>query len=179
MKLLGNDLNSIRLLLEDEGDTVTLGQYIGQTIGSTSFVVYLDGDLGAGKTTLSRGIVQAFGHKGAVKSPTFTLVEPYELKEQNIYHFDLYRMASPDELYYLGLEDYFARSSYLCLVEWPQKGLGVLPEADWRVKLDYQGEQRCITISLNTNSPNLPVAQTKMDEIKQTITQALCKTRSQ
>ena len=118
----------IKLIGASEEDTMFVAGLFATAIGAGG-VIYLEGDLGAGKTTFVRGFMRGLGFLDAVKSPTFTLVEPYELGRGQVYHFDLYRLGHPEELEYLGVDDYFNENA-LCLIEWPEKGSGYLPDCD-------------------------------------------------
>jgi tRNA threonylcarbamoyladenosine biosynthesis protein TsaE len=135
------------VFLPDETATVAFGQMVGEHF--LSGVIFLKGDLGAGKTTLCRGILQARGHRGAVKSPTYTLVEPYELSGGTVYHFDLYRLGDPEELEYMGVRDYFDEEA-LCIIEWPERGEGVLPVPDSEISLRVEGSGRRLVIMAHT-----------------------------
>lgn len=104
-------------------------------------VLYLHGELGAGKTTLTRGLLRALGVTGAVRSPTYTLIEPYDTAFGRIFHLDLYRITAAEELEYLGLRDLCTGDAAL-IVEWPERGAGVLPPADLSLRLHHAGEAR-------------------------------------
>lgn len=136
--------NTFTLILENEAATVGMGSVLASLVKQGA-VIFLHGDLGAGKTTLTRGIVQGLGHTGKVKSPTYTLVEPYELANCSVYHFDLYRLGDPEELEYMGIRDYFTPTA-ICVIEWPKKGHGFIPTPDLNITMQYQGEQRQISI---------------------------------
>lgn len=140
-------LASVSLQAQGEAAMVALGQQLGNAL-PWGAVLFLEGTLGAGKTTLSRGVLAAFGHSGAVKSPTYTLVEPYNVVNGTVYHFDLYRLGDPEELEFMGIRDYFTANS-VCLIEWPARGAGILPSADIVVAVTVanNGEGRDIEFS--------------------------------
>lgn len=140
-------METITRVIDNDSDMVALGEQLGRIFARHTgpLSVHLIGNLGAGKTTLTRGILRAFGHEGAVKSPTYTLVEAYELPARTLYHFDLYRLGDPEELEYMGIRDYFVEHN-LCLLEWPERGEGVLPMPDVIVNIAVQGAGRRVAL---------------------------------
>ena len=144
-----------KLTLSSLEDTKKLGQELAKEIlkrkGEAAFVVFLDGDLGTGKTTLVKEIIFALGVNEKVKSPTFTIIEPYELNNENIYHVDLYRIIDPSELEIIGLREYLNESNAIIFIEWPEKSYGYLKKFDLKISLKHlsENERKC-RIELNT-----------------------------
>jgi tRNA threonylcarbamoyladenosine biosynthesis protein TsaE len=142
-----DSMKEFNCVLVDEQATINIGTELAAIVKQQNkgLVVYLHGDLGAGKTTLTRGFVLGMGHTGKVKSPTYTLVEPYDLVGWHIYHFDLYRLSDPEELEFMGIRDYF-NDDCCSFIEWPEKGAGFIVNADIHLNLAYSGEQRELSI---------------------------------
>jgi tRNA threonylcarbamoyladenosine biosynthesis protein TsaE len=130
----------IEFFLKDEAATFALGERLASVIDHVS-VLYLSGDLGAGKTTFARGLILGMGHRGFVKSPTFTIVEPYLDTKKPVYHFDLYRLNDPEALEYLGFRDYLDKK-HLCVFEWPDLGGSYVPAPDLSIHFAFEAQGR-------------------------------------
>jgi tRNA threonylcarbamoyladenosine biosynthesis protein TsaE len=134
--------------LHDEAGTLAIGAALAKTL-TPGLTIHLHGDLGAGKTTLTRALLHAAGHVGHVKSPTYTLVESYAIviegRPVEAFHFDLYRLASPEEFLDAGFREHFNEHA-ICIVEWPEKAAPVLPSPDIDVLLSIAGEEREIEL---------------------------------
>jgi tRNA threonylcarbamoyladenosine biosynthesis protein TsaE len=141
-----------KILLHSEHDTKFIAQRLAKSCdyGKRKLVIYLQGDLGSGKTTFTRYFIQSFGWESKVKSPTYTIVEHYKIKDLNIYHLDLYRLASPEELNFLGLEDINnSEINNILLIEWPERGELFLPMPDLVLRFNYTGTVRNLDIIIN------------------------------
>lgn len=129
--------------LVDEDATVALGFELAS--GLNNELVFLSGDLGAGKTTLVRGVLRAMGYTGVVKSPTYTIIEPYQFKNIHLYHMDFYRIKDVEELSYIGIEEIIDESA-IHLIEWPQIGESILPPPDIELELTVRGQGRTVSL---------------------------------
>lgn len=149
-------MNNLIKQLPNEASTEQLGKQLAEGLSAPA-TVYLSGPLGAGKSTLVRAFLRALGVTGSIKSPTYALVEPYKFSSYSIYHFDFYRFFDQNEWIESGFRDYFEENS-VCLVEWPEKAVSVLPEADLEISLSYvlqadgqgEGSSRQVQVSANT-----------------------------
>ncbi len=136
--------------LPGEAATRALGARLARVL-EPGLALYLHGELGSGKTTLARGLIQGLGYEGRVKSPTYALVELYTVSRLNLYHFDFYRFKDPKEWRDAGFNEYFNDAS-VCLVEWPEKAAGLLPAADLDISLEFAGDGRDLSIRAGTES---------------------------
>ncbi len=143
-------MTGIEFHLENESATEELGARLAHRLPAGT-IVFLHGQLGAGKTTLVRGFLRERGYGGPVKSPTYTLVEPYSLEKGDVFHFDLYRLADPEELEYLGGRDYFDGRA-ICFVEWPERGAGMLPSPDLEIHLFHLEQGRRVQLRASNAS---------------------------
>ncbi len=134
----------LKLSLPREESTLAFGAKLAQHC-SPPLLIFLHGNLGAGKTTFVRGFLQGLGHSGKVKSPSYNLVEIYELPKKIIYHFDFYRIQVPQELDFIGIQDYWQETS-IFLVEWPEKGTHLLPPADLDCYFELAGKGRKLQV---------------------------------
>jgi len=133
-----------QFLLNSVVETEAFGAQLFQVLPKKC-LVFLVGDLGTGKTTLTRGFMKAAGHKGIVKSPTYNIVEEYRVNQRLFFHFDLYRLVDPEELEWIGIDDYLQEES-VCFVEWPEKGEGYLTEPDVIISMATTDSGRKIQI---------------------------------
>lgn len=144
-------MKALRMCSASAQTTETIAAGLAECCRGIPLLIYLSGELGAGKTTFCRGFLHGLGHQGNVKSPTYTVVEPYDITGMPIYHFDLYRINSFDELEAIGIREYF-NGQALCLVEWPERAEGGLPKADMEFELHYNGEARKLLCKAGTEA---------------------------
>ncbi len=156
-------MSSFQYHISDEAGTIALGTALAHVL-VPGLVVYLHGDLGAGKTTLTRALLHAAGYRGHVKSPTYTLAEPYHIplaeRMVTVIHFDLYRMSSAEEFLEAGFREYF-NDNTICIVEWPEKGDAVLPTPDVNLSLTVTDHRRDVELRALSDKGNECLARLK------------------
>jgi tRNA threonylcarbamoyladenosine biosynthesis protein TsaE len=163
-----SDSLSIRHVdLRNEEETTRIAIQLAQIF--LSGIVHLVGELGAGKTTFTRAWLHAKGHVGAVKSPTYTLVEPYQIAKQSVFHFDLYRLNDPFELELMGIRDYFEDRQALFIIEWPQKGEPVIPSSDLQLTLKIGDDDITRHLTIEATSPSGVAALIEFDTLFRTL----------
>lgn len=148
MQFVVHQSDHAQIYLDDDAATLQLGAKLARGL-RPGLIVYLKGELGTGKTTLVRGVLRALGYAGSVKSPTYALVEDYDVSSLYLHHFDFYRLKDPAEYIEAGFRDMFGGES-VCLVEWPEKAHGVLPSADLRIVLEHRGSGRLVQLQALT-----------------------------
>lgn len=153
MSLSSPPLASYQQFLADEAATAALAQQLAQVLQPLqhSAHLYLQGDLGAGKTTFTRAFLRALGVTGRIKSPSYALLESYKVSSFNLYHLDFYRFNDPEEWVEAGFRDILEEEHAVVLIEWPEKAGGLLPPSDLTVHLDYQEDGRDLTINAHSN----------------------------
>lgn len=152
----------VKLKIPDEPAMLAVGAALARACTDAA-VIFLNGQLGAGKTTLTRGFLRGWGYKGHVKSPTYTLVESYQLDNRIAYHFDFYRVRDPHELEYIGIHDYFSAQN-ICLIEWPDYAAGMLPAADLCCDIELISHARNVTLTSGSSRGNLILQRFENDE---------------
>ncbi|MFK7830958.1 MAG: tRNA (adenosine(37)-N6)-threonylcarbamoyltransferase complex ATPase subunit type 1 TsaE [Congregibacter sp.] len=148
------------LLIDDEAGMIDAGRGFANALEEGTSL-FLSGELGAGKTTFARGIARGLGHVGAVKSPTYTLVEPYLDLEKPLYHFDLYRLGSPEELEFMGIRDYFDAGAMLVL-EWPERAGDFLPVPDLEISIVVSGNRRALTAKARSQAGDICLSRLRL-----------------
>lgn len=134
-----------RQQFSSEADMLAFAAHFAKTI-SPGAVIFLYGPLGVGKTTFTRGFLQGLGFQGKVKSPSYTIIEPYDIAGRQVFHFDFYRIKQADELRHLGLQEYFIPSA-ICLIEWPENGLSLLPPPNVTCYIEFADSGRQIVVT--------------------------------
>lgn len=145
--MIENRKNLIKHLLNEE-DMLAFAAHFAKCI-TAGAIIFLEGPLGAGKTTFARGFLHGLGYEGKVKSPTYTLIETYKFKNKVLHHFDFYRLHDTRELEYIGIHEYFENDA-ICLIEWPERGISLLPDADIVCHLTVSAQGRKIRIGALT-----------------------------
>lgn len=142
----------LNLVFHSETEVVKFSQTLAYNVRdlNNSIVIYLEGDLGAGKTIVAKSFIQTFGFK-RVKSPTYSLVESYQNQTINIHHFDCYRLSDPEELEYIGIREY-SQDNHIQLIEWAELGKGVISPADLTIKIDGENNSRILTINAQSDT---------------------------